>query len=80
MLTKGFELGTSGLALIRLMCGCLARTGGWHQKPPVSIIAQKQILAQNSCFPKGCHQFQLIWPLFRYFFLKKAIIENISKN
>ena len=28
------------LTLIRLTSRCLARTGGWHQKPPVSILTQ----------------------------------------
>ena len=45
------------LTLIRLTSRCLARTGGWLQKPPLSILAQEPILAQNSCFSNGCHQF-----------------------
>ena len=40
------------LTLIRLTPWRLARFGGWHQKPPVSILTQEPILDQKSCSPK----------------------------
>ena len=58
--------------------------GGLRKPPPPAILALEQIFAQKSCFPKGWHQFQLIWPLFGNFFQKSpkksAKIENPSKN
>ena len=58
--------------------------GGGSGSPPPAILALEQIFAQKSCFPKGWHQFQLIWPLFGNFFQKSpkklAKIENPSKN
>ena len=46
----------------------LARCGGGLQEPPLSILALEPNLAQKSCFPERCLQFQLIWPFFRIFF------------
>ena len=44
--------------------------GGGSGSPPPAILALGQNFAQKSCFPKGWHQFQLIWPLFGIFFQK----------
>ena len=66
------------LTLIRLTSRCLARTGGWHQKPPVSILAQEPILAQKSCSPNRWHQFKIIRNFFIILFpcITKKMVKN----
>ena len=72
------------LTLASLKSERARQVGGGLRKPPLSILAPEQILAQKSCFPKSWHQYQVILPLFRNFFQKStkklAKIENLSKN
>ena len=72
------------LTLIRLTSERPCQDWGGAPEAPPAILALEQIFAQKSCFPKGWHQFQLIWPLFGIFFQKSpkklAKIENPSKN
>ena len=82
--TLNLESYESRLTLIRLTSERPCQDwGGAPEAPPPAILALEQIFAQKSCFPKGWHQFQLIWPLFGNFFQKlpkkTTKIENPSK-
>ena len=56
------------LTLIRLMSRCLVRLGGWHQKPPASILAQEPILAKNHVPVKNGNNSNSIDTLLESFF------------